>query len=388
MGRTILIVTGEASGDLHGAELARALRHQEPGVRLLGMGGERMQQAGVELIFDNRELGVMGVVEVFGRWKSVLSAFGAIKGVLERKTVDLVVMIDSPDFNLRVARMAKRMGLSTVYYIGPKVWAWRSGRVRTIKKWVDRMLVIFPFEEKFYRDAGVPCEYVGNPLMDEIPGAQDRGAARRQFGLPAEGPVIALLPGSRRMEIDRLLRVMVEAFARIRAEFPTAAGVVPVAPSFSLNDLRREAGSGGEDSSGIRWISGEAPRVLACSDFAIVASGTATLEAAVVDTPMVIVYKVAPLTMLLARLLVKIRSAGLVNILAGRCVAPEFLQSDATPENVANAVLDYWRNPAKRQEQRKDLEEIRRILGGPGAARRAAAGVLKFLSQSNKTAAV
>jgi lipid-A-disaccharide synthase len=387
MGRTILIVTGEASGDLHGAELARALRQQEPGVRLFGMGGERMQQAGVDLIFDNRELGVMGVVEVFGRWKSVLSAFGAVKGVLERKTVDLVVLVDSPDFNLRVARMAKRMGLSTVYYIGPKVWAWRSGRIKTVKKWVDRMLVIFPFEEKLYRDAGVPCEFVGNPLMDEIPVIQNRDAARRQFGLPTEGPVIAILPGSRRMEIDRLLKVMVEAFGRIRAEFPTAAGVVPVAPSFSLDGLRRKAGSAGEDSSGIRWISGEAPRVLACSDFAIVASGTATLEAAVVDTPMVIIYKVAPLTMLLARLLVKIRTAGLVNILAGRRVAPEFLQSDATPEKIADTVLDFLRNPDRLQEQRRDLEEIRRILGGPGAARRAAADILKFLSQTKGTAA-
>lgn len=387
MERTVLIVTGEASGDLHGAELARAIRQQESGVRLLGMGGDKMQQAGVDLIFDSRNLGVMGVVEVFSRWKSVLSAFGAIKGVLKRKIVDLVVLIDSPDFNLRVARMAKRMGVSTVYYIGPKVWAWRSGRIKTIKKWVDHVLVIFPFEEKYYRDAGVPCEFVGNPLMDEIPNSMDRDALRRQYGVPVEGPVIALLPGSRRMEIDRLLKIMVEAFGRIRAEFPMAAGVLPVAPTFSLSGLRGEAGGGGEDSSGIRWISGEAPRVLACSDFAIVASGTATLEAAVVDTPMVIVYKVAPLTMLLARLLVKIRSAGLVNILAGRRVAPELLQSDATPEKIAATVLDFLNNPVRMKEQQKALEEVRRSLGGPGAARRAAAAILELLAQTTRTVA-
>jgi lipid-A-disaccharide synthase len=387
MERTVLIVTGEASGDLHGAELARALRQQQPDLRLLGMGGEKMRQAGVELVFDNRPLGVMGVVEVLGRWKTVLSAFGAIREVLERRAVDLVVLIDSPDFNLRVARMAKRLRLPTVYYIGPKIWAWRSGRVKTVKKWIDRMLVIFPFEEPLYREAGVPCEFVGNPLMDEIPGAQDRDTSRRRFGLPPEGPVIALLPGSRRMEIDRLLKIMVEAFGRIRAEFPMAAGVVPVAPSLSLSGLRRGAGGGGEDSSGIRWISGEAPRVLACSDFAIVASGTATLEAAVVDTPMVIVYKVAPLTMLLARWLVKIRTAGLVNILAGRRVAPELLQSDATPEKIADAVLDFLRNPSMLQEQRKALEEVRSTLGGPGAARRAAAAILKLLAQTTRTVA-
>lgn len=388
MKRTVLIVTGEASGDLHGAELARALLKQQPNLRLIGMGGEKMSRAGVELIFDNRQLGVMGLVEVLGRWRTVLAAFGAVKEILEHQAVDLVVLIDSPDFNLRVARMAKRMHLPTVYYIGPKIWAWRPGRLKTAKKWVDRMLVIFLFEEALYQSAGVPCEFVGHPLMDEIPERLDRGELRRRYGIADDAVVIALLPGSRQMEIDRLLDRMADAIERIRIEFPTVEVILPVAPSLSMPKIRRRlAERAGKSGAPIRLVAGDAPQVLACADFSIVASGTATLEAAIVGTPMVVVYKVALLTELIARLLVKIRIVGLVNIIAGRRVAPELLQSDATPEKIAAVVLDHLRNPMKMEEQKKALEEVRQKLGLPGAARRAAASILKLLSESTRTAA-
>jgi len=389
MGKTILIVTGEASGDLHGAELAQALRKQRPELCILGMGGDKMARAGVELIFDNRQLGVMGLVEVLGRWRSVLGAFGAIREVLERRSVDLVVLIDSPDFNLRVARMAKRLGLPTVYYIGPKVWAWRPGRLKTAKKWVDRMLVIFPFEEPIYQSAGVPCEFVGHPLMDEIPERFDRRALRRRFGIPDAAVVVALLPGSRRMEVDRLLDMMADAVERIRIEFPTVEAILPVAPSLSMPEIRRRlADRAGHEQLPIRLVSGDAPQVLACADFSIVASGTATLEAAVVGTPMIVVYKVARITELVARLLVRIRIVGLVNILAGRRIVPELLQSDATSEKMADAVLDFLRNPMKIEEQKKALAEVRMKLGPPGAAQRAAASLLNVLSQSTRMVAV
>jgi len=379
--RTILIVTAEASGDLHGAELALALRQQQSDLRILGMGGERMKLAGVELIFDNRELGVMGLVEVLHRWRSVLRAFETVKEVLDREGVDLIVLIDSPDFNLRVGRLAKQMKIPTVYYIGPKIWAWRRGRLKTVKKWIDRMLVIFPFEEPLYQAVGVPCEFVGHPLLDEIPATLDREALRRRYEIPDDAVVVALLPGSRRMEIDRLLDGMTEAFRRIRADLPSVIGIMPVAPSLSMSEIRQKLSARADD---LRLVAGDAPQVLACADFAVVASGTATLEAAVVGTPMVIVYKVAPLTMLLARLLVKIRSAGLVNILAGRIVAPELLQSNATPENIAAVVLDHVRNPAKMEEQKMALADVRQKLGLPGAARRAAASILKVLSQTTQ----
>ena len=382
----ILIVTGEASGDLHGAELARALRRLRPGLRLLGMGGERMKRAGVELIFDNRLLGVMGLVEVFRRWKTVLRAFEAVKQVLERRVVDLVVLIDSPDFNLRVARIAKRMGLPTVYYIGPKVWAWRPGRIKTIARWVDRMLVVFPFEEALYRAAGVPCEFVGHPLMDEIPRTLDRKDLRRRYGISEDAVVVALLPGSRQMEIDRLLDVMLEAFQRMRTDLPAVEGILPVAPSLSMSDVKRRLSERGRKiGETIRLISGDAPQALACADAAIIASGTATLEAAIVGTPMVVVYKVAWLTMLAARLLVRIRTAGLVNIVAGRKVAPELLQADASPEKIAEAVLHQLKNKTAAEEMKKSLDEVRQKLGPPGAAQRAAAGILKLLSESART---
>ena len=373
---------------MHGAELARSLLKQQPNLHLIGMGGEKMAQAGGELIFDNRQLGVMGLVEVLGRWRSVLAAFGAVREVLERRAVDLVVLIDSPDFNLRVARMAKRMPLPTVYYIGPKVWAWRPGRLKTAKKWVDRMLVIFPFEEALYQSAGVPCEFVGHPLMDEIPQGLDRRTLRRRYGIADEAAVIALLPGSRQMEIDRLMDLMVNAIERIRVEFPAVEAILPVAPSLSMSDIqRRLAQRAGTIGPSIRLVAGDAPQVLACADFAIVASGTATLEAAIVGTPMVVVYKVAALTELVARLLVKIRNVALVNIIAGRSVAPELLQSNASPEKIAEVVLDHLKNPLKMQEQKKALEDIRKKLGLPGAAHRAAAGILKVLSQTTRTVA-
>lgn len=382
--RTLLIVTGEASGDLHGAKLAQALRVREPDLRILGMGGERMRQAGVELVFDIRSLGVMGIVEVFRKWRAILQAFAAVKNILRREKVDLVVLIDSPEFNLRVARTAKRLGLPTVYYIGPKIWAWRPGRMKTILKSIDRMLVIFPFEKALYQAAGVPCEFVGHPLMDEIPQSLDRSDLRKRFGIPADAVVVALLPGSRQMELDRLLDVMVEALVKIRRQMPAVEAILPVAPSLSMSELSQRLSDRSVD---IRLVSGQTPEVLACADSAIVASGTATLEAAVVGTPLIIVYKVAWITYLVAYLMVKTRMAGLVNIVAGRKVVPELLQSDASPAKIADAVLDQLRNQSLAQEVRRELADIRRKLGRPGAAERAAAHIMGQLSDPTRTVA-
>ena len=380
---TILILTGEASGDLHGAELARALARLQPGLRILGMGGAHMKEAGVELIFDTRDLGVMGVVEVLTKWRTVLKAFGAAKAAL-KSGVDAAVLIDSPDFNLRIAKTARRFGIPTVYYIGPKIWAWRGGRIRTIARRVDRMLVIFPFEEPLYRSAGVPCEFVGHPLMDEISELPKREVSRERLGLPANGTVVALLPGSRRMEIERLMNPMVGAFERIRTKRPDAVGVLPVASSIAMEEIRGRLGAA-RDS--IRLVLGKAPLVLSAADVAIVASGTATLEAAIAGAPMVVVYKVSPLTALIGRLLIRIRDVSLVNIVAGRRVAPELLQADASPENIADAALRLLSDPSAAAEMKASLAEIRRRLGPPGAAGRAAEAVLKALPRAGRTAA-
>jgi lipid-A-disaccharide synthase len=231
----------------------------------------------------------------------------------------------------------------------------------------------------------VPCEFVGHPLLDEIPTTFDRQALRRRYEIPDDAVVVALLPGSRRVEIDRLLDGMTEAYRQIRADLPSVIGIMPVAPSLAMSEIRQKLATRADD---LRLVAGDAPQVLACSDFAVVASGTATLEAAIVGTPMVVVYKVSLLNEVVARLLVRIRIVGLVNILAGRIVAPELLQSNATPENIAAAVLDHLRNPAKMQEQKMALEDVRQKLGLPGAAHRAAASILKLLSQTTGTVTV
>jgi len=245
-------------------------------------------------------------------------------------------------------------------------------------------LVIFPFEEPLYRSAGVPCEFVGHPLMDEISELPKREVSRERLGLPANGTVVALLPGSRRMEIERLMNPMVGAFERIRAKRPDAVGVLPVASSISMEEIRGRLGAA-RDS--IRLVLGKAPLVLSAADVAIVASGTATLEAAIAGAPMVVVYKVSPLTALIGRLLIRIRDVSLVNIVAGRRVAPELLQADASPENIADAALRLLSDPSAAAEMKASLAEIRRRLGPPGAAGRAAEAVLKALPRAGRTAA-
>lgn len=373
---TVLIVTGEASGDLHGAELARALWKHDRSLEILGMGGKRMQKAGVKLIFDNRRLGVMGLVEVIRRFRVVAEAYRTICEQLNGGRIRLVTLIDSPDFNLRVAAVAKRKGIPAVYYIGPKVWAWREGRVKTMARLIHRMLVIFPFEEKLYRQAGVACRFVGHPLLDEIPRDLDPVQLRRQYEIDPKGPVVALLPGSRPQEVLRLLPVMLSAAVEVAAQLPKVGFLLPVAPSIEQGIVAEEVG---------RWplqvklISGEAPRVLAASDAAIVASGTATLEAALMGTPMVIIYKMAWLTYLVARMLVKVRNVGLVNIVAGQRVVPELLQGAATAKRITKELMPLLMDETTRQQTKQALSQVSRQLGPPGASMRAAEEILEIL---------
>ncbi len=389
MSKRVLIVTGEASGDLHGAGLAKEMFRMAPGIRILGLGGERMREAGVEIIFDNRRLGVMGAMDVVRKWRVVLRAFSRVKREINEGSLDGIILIDSPDFNFRVARTAKRKGIPVAYYIGPKFWAWRPGRVKTIARLIDRMLVIFPFEKPFYDRAGVSCEYVGNPLMDTMAEpVEDKGMdpvssvsnaeeRRKEFGLSPGVPVLGLLPGSRPMEIERLFGLMLESFDKVRESIPNIEGVIPVAPSISLSDLRQRIGNRGDR---IRLVEGRTPEVLGVSDAALVASGTATLEAAIMGTPAVVVYKVGLLTELIGRLLIRVKYVSLVNIIAGKRVVPEFLQSAATPGNLARAVLDPLQNQESMEKIKKDLSAVRRALGAPGAAGRAATNILGLIS--------
>ena len=381
--RTVLLVTGEASGDLHGAELAHKLWRFDRSLHIIGMGGERMQKAGVKILFDNRRLGVMGLVEVIGRWRAIREAYRTIRVEIQKRKIDLVVLIDSPDFNFRVAKVAKVAAIPIVYYIGPKVWAWRSGRVKTLSKLVDKMLVILPFEEEIYQGAGVSCRFVGHPLLDEIPQDLDPVYLRQQYGVKNGNPVVALLPGSRFQEIKRLMPVMLSSAKKLRKKMPEASFLLAVAPSVDWNAIERMVKRSGVP---VKMVSGEAPKVLACSDAAIVASGTATLEAALVGTPMVIVYRMAWLTYAFARMLVHIEHIGLVNIIAKREVAPELIQSKANANQIGKRLMPLLNDWEIRKQMKRSLVEISRNLGTPGASARAAREVLKILYKKSPVA--
>ena len=335
-----------------------------------------MQKAGVKLIFDNRRLGVMGLVEVIRRIRVVAVAYRTVVKYLKENSIHAVVLIDSPDFNLRVAAVAKKKGVPVVYYISPKIWAWRSGRVKVIRRLVQLMLVIFPFEEELYRQAGVPCRFVGHPLLDEIPRDLESAPLRERYGVNPRGPVVALLPGSRPEEIRRHLPVMLSAARYISERIPEVSFLLPVAPSIDVEGVAREMDRW---SLRLKAVHGEAPGVLAASDAALIASGTATLEAALVGTPMVILYKMAWLTYLAARMWVKVRDVGLVNIVAGRRVIPELLQGAATGNRTAEELLPMLLDDSVRRKTKEALAEVSRALGSPGASMRAAEATLEVL---------
>lgn len=366
----IMIVAGEASGDLHGAYLVRAMKEMDPSLSFYGVGGEKMSREGVRLLADSSDLAVMGLVEVFSRLKFILGVMNKLKRSLETERPDLVVLIDYPGFNLSLAKAAKKKGVKVFYYISPKVWAWRKGRIKTIRRVVDRMALIFPFEEEIFRDAGVRATFVGHPLLDEIEIAGTADEIRCDLGLAEEKRTVALLPGSRESEVRALLPGMVGAAKILTARFGSGIQfVLPMAYTLSPEWIEGIAVSSGVP---IRLVAGRTHEVLSAADAAIVASGTATLETALLVKPMVIVYKVSPLTFFLGKRVVRVKHIGLANIVAGRTVVPELIQQDFTAERVADEVTRILVDQNVRDTMIRELSEIRARLGNPGAARRAA----------------
>jgi lipid-A-disaccharide synthase len=372
----ILVVTGEASGDAHASELVAALQARRPDLRFFGMGGSRLAARGVELLFSAQEVSVMGITEVLPKIPRILQVLRGLAAAAAERRPTCAILVDIPDFNLRLAAKLKKLGIPVAYYVSPMIWAWRQGRVKVIRKLVDRMLCILPFEEAFYRDSGVNARYVGSPVVEQVP-APDRPAAFRQrLGLPVEPPTLALLPGSRMSEIRRLLPSMVEAAKQLAAERPGLQIVVPVAPTIPHEEvLSRFEGSGLSP----RLVDGRAPEVVGASDAAIVASGTAVLEAGLMQRPLVVVYRVSLVTYLVGRMMLKVAHVALVNLLVGRRVVPELLQGDMTPGRIAAEVRRVWDPGPPREEMLSGLEEARGKLGGPGAADRAAEAVLELL---------
>jgi lipid-A-disaccharide synthase len=365
----VMIVAGEASGDLHGSFLVEAMKELMPSLSFYGIGGEKMQQAGVTLLANASDLAVMGLVEVISRLKFILGVMGALKRSLKTERPDLVILIDYPGFNLPLAKAAKKKGIKVFYYISPKVWAWRKGRIKTIKRVVDQMALILPFEEEIYRQARVRATFVGHPLLDEIALSKTAEEIRDDLGLEAGKTTVALLPGSREGEVRRLLPEMVRAAEILADRFPAIQFILPVAHTLPTELIKGIIAKCGIP---VRLFSGKTYEVLSISDVAIVASGTATLETALLVKPMVIVYKVSPLTYFLGKMIVRVKHMGLANLIAGKTVVPELMQKDFTPERVAHEVTVILEDRNIRDRMIKDLSDIRTRLGETGASRRAA----------------
>ncbi len=366
----VMIIAGEASGDLHGSGIVRELKRLQPGIDIYGVGGDKMQSAGMEIIYHIRDLGFMGFFEVLQHLPFIKTMERTLDQVVRFKRPDVLVLIDYPGFNLRFARRAKRYNVKIVYYISPQVWAWHKSRVKTIRQFVDLMLVIFPFEEKFYREEHVPVEFVGHPLLEVITSNLDRKKFCKKFDLDERKKIVALLPGSRKQEIEKIFPAMLDA-ARLIAAKTECEIVVGVAPTLDEQYLKTLYRLGS-----VRLIKGWTYEVMANADLAVVTSGTATLETACFGTPMVIVYKTSQLTYWIGRMLIRVKNIGLVNIVAGERIVPEFIQRRASARLLAREALAMLGDSALLNEMRSKLYGVREKLGEPGASKRAASRIL------------
>jgi lipid-A-disaccharide synthase len=368
----ILIITGEASGDLHGAHLAKAMAARDPNAQLVGIGGAGMRAAGVTMIPGIPQLDVMGLIGL-SAVRFLIRRVLAVRRVLRAERWDLVVLIDNPGLNFHFARVAKAAGLRVVYYIAPQLWAWRPGRMKWIQRHIDHVVVILPFEEDLYRRAGVPCTFVGHPLLDSVAPQYDRSTLRAKYNLDASAPVVGLLPGSRVAEVSILLPVLLETASRLAATDPKTQFLLAQASSIDdnlLHALLRHS------PVPVTVAKDQASEVMAASDVLLVASGTATLQAAVVGTPMVLLYKTTWPTYWIARGLVRVKWIGLVNLVAGRSVVPELIQNEATAERVWREVRRLLTDRQAYDDMTKGLREVRQSLGEPGASGRAADVIL------------
>jgi lipid-A-disaccharide synthase len=375
--RKIFMSAGEASGDLHGSRLARAIVELDPGVRVSCLGGRRLREAGADVLVDNREIAVVGLFEVFHHAKAIYAAWRRIRAHLLRERPSVVVLIDYPDFNFLLGRMAKRLGCKVFYYISPQVWAWRSGRVRGMKRFVDAMAVVLPFEKDFYARYGMDVHYVGHPLLDVMGSAPSREEARRRYCSDASGPVVGLLPGSRRGEAAVLLPVLLEAASMLHSRLPNVSFLLPVAPTLNPSAIAADAAKW---DAPVQIVENDAYGVMRACDLVVSASGTATLETAILGTPMIIIYKVSALSYHVGKNLIRVKHVGMPNVILGRGAAPELLQGDATPSRVADEAAGLLNDPCRMDAQRRSWAMLAERLGTPGVAERAARLVLGLAS--------
>jgi lipid-A-disaccharide synthase len=387
--RTIALIAGEDSGDLLGSDLARSLARRLPGVKLVGVGGPRMRAAGVETWHDISELSVMGLAEVLRHLPRLLRLRRTLAQRLQRERPDAVVGIDAPDFNLGLERRLKRAGIRTVHYVSPSVWAWRENRARKLGDSADRVLCLFPMEPPIYARHGVDARFVGHPLADTFPLEPDRAAARRSLGLPEDAQVLAVLPGSRGSEIERLGAIFLDAAQRVAETMPGLRVIVPAANARCRAALQGSITGIGTPVPGIVLLDGHAHEALVAADVALVASGTAALEAMLAKCPMVVGYRIAPTTYRLVRALkmMKTEVYSLPNILAGHALVPELMQDDCRADTLAAAVLELFGDAAKREAMVAEFTRLHAALRGPldggNAADHAAEAVAELLERGD-----
>lgn len=367
--KTVMIMAGEASGDNHGANLVLELKRLDPEIHLIGLGGERMREAGVRMILDAADIAVVGVTEAVFKLGRLWKAMRQVRRTIRDNRPDLLILIDFPDFNLHAASYAKKLGVRILYYISPQIWAWRGGRIKKIRKTVDKMAVILPFEEDIYRAANVDATFVGHPLLDDVKTRYSPGEARRHFHLAEGITTIALLPGSREKEVARLLPGLLRAGELISAKLPAVQFILPLADTIDEGLVLPDTD---QSSLSINVVQGKIYDAISTADLAIVASGTATLETALLGIPMIIIYRVSWLSYLIGRLLIKVRHIGLVNIIAGKTIMPELIQERANPEEIAGEALAILTDQERRMEMGTELAALREKLGRPGAAERTA----------------
>lgn len=390
-----MISCGEPSGDLYAGALTSELLRRAPSTEVFGLGGEHLRRAGGRLVGDFAGISVTGLTEVVRVLPRSYRMLRRLVAAARAKRPDVFVAIDFPDFNFRLMAGLERLGIPIVYYVSPQLWAWRTGRMRTMKSLVDRVLVIFPFEEDLYRREGVDVQFVGHPLVDLAHATEPRETFLRAHGLDPAAPTVALLPGSRPNEVRRILPDIAAAVPLIAARVPRTQFIVAAAPNlptelFSILDdgARSEAaGRAGFSRPNIAIVPGRADDVLASSDVVITASGTATVQAALHERPMVVVYRLSELTYRLGKPFVKVDTYAMANLVAGRRVVPELIQHDFTPGRVAEETVAFLTDSRRYDEARHALREVRARLGAPGASGRAAGAILEVASRAGARSA-
>lgn len=381
----VMIVTGEASGDLHGSRLVEALRRRRGDIHFCGMGGPELEAAGVEILFDAKKISVMGIIEVIAHGPDIFRAQRILRRRLKESRPDLLIIIDLPDFNLLLAKAAKRLGIPVYYYICPQIWAWRTSRVKTLRQRVDGLGVILPFEEPFYRRYGIDAHYVGHPLLDSVRVEDGRGSFLIRHGLDSSRKIIGLLPGSRRREIFSLLPVFLEAAALLQKKFSEPITFfLPQAATISTEDLLQAGVSRYQNVIDIQILEGKRYDAMSACNAVVAASGTVTLELSLLKVPMVVTYRLAPLTYLLGKLLVKLDFFSLVNLVGGRQIVPELLQDEVSPERIATELLPLLQDNAVRRDMLDGLSQVNAALGETGASDRVAEDILALLDRQGR----